>query len=80
MSAAIDSVISLIAQIVKTFVAFTIDLINNPIVRFMTQAFFAEPIYHLMYVLSSTYVALYAFITDNVPTFLVSVFLFSPFN
>ena len=57
-----------------------IDLINIPLVKFLSRTLFAEPFYLLISVLTSTYVALYSFIIDPVTAFLVYFFLFSPFH
>ena len=67
-------------MIIQTLIDFTLDILNSPLVRYISEAFFIEPLFQFIDYLTLTYVTFYAFITDDIPTFLITVFLFVPFN
>ncbi len=66
--------------IIVGFINFIVDLLYSPTVQYFSKAVLAEPFFQLIYLLTQTYVTLYAFITDNFPRFLVAALLFTPFT
>ena len=66
--------------IIVGLINFIVDLLYSPTVQYFSKAVLAEPFFQLIYLLTQTYVTLYAFITDNFSRFLVAALLFTPFT